>query len=119
MDTFTRSFFQALLWSETDIGPDGSMGDNFETYSPEDIETERRKELESDCESFQADNWADICEDLSRAGMDFCLTRNRHGAGFWDGDWPPDVGSRLTEAAHAYGSVHLTLGDDDKLYVTG
>ena len=26
-------------------------------------------------------------DELARAGTDFWLTRNGHGAGFWDGDW--------------------------------
>jgi len=27
-----------------------------------------------------------------------------YGAGYWDGDYPHDVGRRLTDAAHVYGT---------------
>ena len=52
----------------------------------------------------------------SQAGHDFWLTRNGHGAGFWDGDWPDRTGHRLSEAAKSYGEYHLYVGDDGKIY---
>ncbi len=39
----------------------------------------------------------------AQIGHDLWLTRNRHGAGFWDGDYPDDLGQALTDAAHAMG----------------
>lgn len=36
---------------------------------------------------------------------DFYLTRNGHGAGFWDGDYPDEVGRKLTDIAHGFGEV--------------
>ena len=39
------------------------------------------------------------------AGHDFWLTRNGHGAGFWDGDWQEPAAAALTAAAHAFGEV--------------
>lgn len=39
-----------------------------------------------------------------RAGHDFFLTRNGHGAGFWDGDWPIN-GDKLTEIAQSFPNV--------------
>lgn len=40
-----------------------------------------------------------------QVGHDFWLTRNRHGAGFWDRGKPE--GDRLTELANAYGEDDL------------
>lgn len=40
-------------------------------------------------------------------GSDFHLTRNRHGAGFWDSDWDDSLGKQLTELAHPYGELEL------------
>jgi hypothetical protein len=43
-------------------------------------------------------------------GHDFWLTRNGHGAGFWESDWSsisPGLGRRLTDAAEVYGSVNV------------
>lgn len=52
----------------------------------------------------------------SNAGHDFWLTRNGHGAGFWDRDLG-DVGDKLSEASKAAGEVDLYVGDDGKVYV--
>jgi len=49
---------------------------------------------------------------------DFWLTRNRHGAGFWDGDYPEELGKKLTEASHAFGECDLYIGDDGKVHVS-
>jgi hypothetical protein len=49
--------------------------------------------------------------DSGQGGHDFWLTRNGHGAGFWDGDWPEEVGKRLTEASKKYGEVYLYVQD--------
>jgi hypothetical protein len=50
-----------------------------------------------------------------QAGHDFWLTRNRHGAGFWDRGHGL-AGERLTAAAHLYGECELYLGDDNLVY---
>lgn len=46
------------------------------------------------------------CEDPPehRAGHDFWLTRQEHGAGFWDRGLG-ELGNRLTEAAKSFGSA--------------
>ena len=49
-------------------------------------------------------------------GHDFALTRNHHGAGFWDRGYG-DVGDRLTDAAQAYGE-HSVLTDDGPTVTT-
>jgi hypothetical protein len=55
-------------------------------------------------------------EDDAGAGMDFWLTRNGHGAGFWDGDWPEKQGEALTALAEEFGELNVCVGDDGKLY---
>ena len=42
---------------------------------------------------------------------DFWLTRNRHGAGFWDRGLGA-IGDRLTAMSHTYGSVDLYLNPE-------
>ena len=44
------------------------------------------------------------------AGHDFWLSRNGHGAGFFDGDWPEN-GDKLQAAAEKYGQVDLQVDD--------
>jgi len=106
LDVFTRSYIEAALWSSCDDA-DTPLD---ESYSVDDIDPATLAAMIADCQAFQAEHWDDIADDLTRAGHDFWLTRNHHGAGFWDGDWPDD-GKRLTDASHAYGSVDLYVHD--------
>lgn len=48
-------------------------------------------------------------ESPQHLGHDFWLTRNNHGAGFWDGDW--ELGNELTELALRFGNVDVYLHD--------
>jgi hypothetical protein len=121
LDQFTRAYIETALWS--------SIGDDYEpldaTYGVEDIAPEALERIIADCAAFQAANAEDIAtgpdhpeyNSIELAGHDFWLTRNGHGAGFWDGDWPEDVGERLTQAAKKFGQCDLYVGDDGKLYV--
>jgi len=53
---------------------------------------------------------------LEKVVHDFWLTRNRHGAGFWDGDYEEGVGKVLTDIAHSFREVYTFEGDDHLLY---
>ena len=44
------------------------------------------------------------------------LTRNDHGAGFWDGDY--EHGDRLTELSRKFKEVTAYVGDDGKIHIT-
>lgn len=117
LDTFTRAYLECALWAET-YSRDGEeepkpLDDDF---SIEDFAPEALAQAVADCAKFQADNAADIGPRDSEAGHDFWLTRNGHGAGFWDGDWPEDAGKRLTDAAHAFGELSPYVGDDGRIY---
>lgn len=50
-------------------------------------------------------------------GIDFWLTRNHHGAGFWDRGMG-DLGEKLTSIAHTMGERSLYEGDDGKGYLS-
>lgn len=107
IDTMLGSYIETALWSSNDESNDSGGSPLDENYGAQDITEKTLREMRKDVKSFAIDNAADIDGDWSRAGHDFWLTRNRHGAGFWDGDWPPAAGKRLTDAAHAYGEVDL------------
>ena len=124
MDQFTQAYIECALWSSTD-DRDEPLDQEFSAYH---LAPAARASMEADCASFQADN-ADLLarweseggESLDHAGHDFWLTRNRHGAGFWDrwSDSTPQgkLGRQLTEAAHAYGESNLYVGDDGLIYL--
>jgi len=116
MDFFTRSYIEAALWSSMDNATDQGGEPLDAHFGPNDIARETLAKIEEDCQAFQRDHAEDIGGNLERAGHDFWLTRNHHGCGFWDGDWPEESGERLTAASHSFGSVDLYVGEDDLIY---
>lgn len=118
LDTFTRAYVECALWSSTDnTTPQG--GEPLDAnYDIDDIDGDTLAQMVLDCRLFRADVHADL--ELSRlpdsrAGHDFWLNRNGHGSGFWDEGSDPCF-SRLSDAAHVYGSFDLYVGDDGKVY---
>ena len=103
LETMIAAYVECALWSSTDDN-DKTLDDK---YGESDVLKETMREMRADCKAFGQANATDIGINWERAGHDFWLTRNRHGAGFWDGDWPEPAGKRLTDAAHAFGSVDL------------
>jgi hypothetical protein len=56
--------------------------------------------------------------DPEQAGHDFLLTRNHHGAGFWDRGLG-ERGDRLTANAHPYGNTLAYATEDGMVEVEG
>lgn len=96
LDEFTQGYVECMFFTETEIGTD------FETWNPEtdsslpgdcgfdDLAPKTLQRIIADCERFQSEN-ADLLAQavecgrpLDHLGHDFWLTRNGHGAGFWD-----------------------------------
>ncbi len=119
LDAFTTQYLATALWAETDnnhFSEGGSYiggGEMLDAnYAIIDFAPEAFERAIADCTKFQQDN-VHILEQVyaigiepSTAGHDFWLTRNHHGAGFWDGDYPEEHGKSLTEAAHAFGELN-------------
>lgn len=53
---------------------------------------------------------------LEQFGHDFWLTRNGHGAGFWDRGLGK-LGETLTKWSKTYGSCDLEIGDNRQIYM--
>jgi len=116
LDEFTQAYIDAALWSTNDEStPEGGdpLDDN---YGPDDFADAALAAIVKDCLKFQQENKADIGIRSGDAGHDFWLTRNGHGCGFWDGDWPEPMGSRLDNAAKKFGSIVLCVGDTGKIH---
>ena len=113
LDTFTRAYAEAALWSSLD--ENGTQLDEY--LSLTEIAPETLEQMLEDCRDFCEANAELLAQagDDERNGHDFWLTRNRHGAGFWDRGYGP-AGDALTKAAHVYGSLYLYLGDDGKVH---
>jgi hypothetical protein len=115
VDDFTRAYIAAALWSSSD-DDDEPLDARFDEL---DIDAATMDCMKADCLAFQDSAKHEIARDASGAGHDFWLTRNGHGAGFWDGDWPEPAGDILTKRAKAFGEYSLYVGDDGKIYGMG
>lgn len=106
------TYIECALWASTD--------DEDEPLDMHTLAPDAREALEADCDEFLdyvedlGIDWSEI--DSSQMGHDLWLTRNRHGAGFWDRGLG-ELGDALTKAAHAMGSRDLYVGDDGLVYV--
>jgi hypothetical protein len=93
--------------------PGGDISEVVDTGELEGkIPDDTLADLYGDCVSFYLDALPLIGKDYNRAGSDFHLTRNGHGAGFWDGDWEEN-GDKLTELSKPYGTAELVLSDGE------
>lgn len=118
LDSFTRAYVVAALWSSTDNSDDSGGEPLDANYGPEDIASETLARMVEDCATFQRTNAGllALAGDEEQNGHDFWLTRNGHGAGFWDRDYSGAIGDALTEASDAYGEVDLYIGDDGLIH---
>ncbi len=113
LETVVQHYITALLWSE--VTDDGYPLDSTDyELSQAAINT-----AEGDCESFLEVHVALVAKlpdwyTAEQLGHDFLLTRNGHGAGFWDRGLG-DLGQQLTAAAQSYGSIHAFINDDFKI----
>lgn len=113
--------YRALLWSETT--EDGTPLDALDAYGSDAL----RDRVASDWQRFRdaaealgfdavehrasAINSAEG-DEWDYAAHDFILTRNGHGAGFWDGHWAEPWGTLLTDLAHSFGELHAYCEGD-------
>ena len=118
IDQMLASYVEAALWSSHDESDESGGNPLDQNYSVDDISDEALASMRKDVAAFATEHANDIDGEWEQAGHDFWLTRNGHGAGFWDGDWPEEAAERLTEASEAYGESDLYVGDDGKLYVS-
>ena len=83
----------------------------------EDFHPDAIQQARNDCSRFEemAEPW--IMGEYERAASDFWLTRNGHGAGFWDGGWPEPHGTELTNISKQFPTCHGYIGDDGKIHL--
>jgi hypothetical protein len=116
MDEFTRAYLETALWSSSDERREDGGDPIDNNYSIEDISPDTVEAARVDCDSFRAAAGKRLEErGESYAAHDFWLTRNGHGAGFWDGDWPHG-GEFLTDLCKEFGACHLYVSDDGIIY---
>ena len=125
-----KALLRTLLWSSTD-----EFGESLDDFSPEDFNEECVQKLYGEFQEFVSiaekeisdrigDSW-DCIDDFydlqqpaeNQTEHDYILTRNHHGAGFWDGDWAKEISPILTKASRTRGEIVPCVGDDGKIYI--
>ena len=120
MDTFEdfrEGYVEAMLWANT-----YSITGEELAVEPtvNDLDSETQLQLSNDARTFYDTNLRLLTEAAtarpwSHLGHDFALTRNRHGAGFWDRGLGT-CGEKLTVEAQAMGESNLFVDDDGIVY---
>lgn len=117
MNKILSAYLECALWSSTQEN-DSPFDDDF---GIEDFSAESIQASESEVNDFlgllesEGIEWREAMNE-EQFGHDFWLTRNRHGAGFWDRGLG-ELGKTLTSFAHFYGSSYLYVGDDEKVWI--
>lgn len=99
LDKMTTQYLATALWS--------TSGDDCENlddkFSVSDISEEFQEKAFNECAQLYAlisDLIYEDENDMEQIGHDFWLTRNRHGVGFWDGDYKN--GQKITAIVQSY-----------------
>lgn len=120
---FRDGYVACALWCGV-VSDDPEATDSVYGMEREDLTESANAQLVGDADAFLENEYHDLqASELSmdQAGHDFWLTRNRHGAGFWERAAPHSrehrACERLTKASHAYGEMHLILDDNGQVGV--
>ena len=115
---FINAYKECALWSTNDESDESGGVPLDRNYSVEDMSSETIECTERDCREFieRNEELLDAVGDYSQHGHDFWLTRNGHGAGFWDRGYG-EIGKLLSTICYLYyPEVFLYVGDDGKIY---
>ena len=114
LDEFLQAYLETAVWSSTDEG--GRTLDR--RFDEGDFSEEALQKAKEDAIDFLKSNEKDLEEtgaSWGYHGHDFWLSRNGHGAGFFDRDYGA-IADRLQKAARVYGELHVYAGDDGELH---
>ena len=117
---------ETLLWCSTD--GDEPLDRN---YSVSDVAASDIERLSAEFDAFEEaadavafavdmdtalEEFGPLRHDVDNVAYDYILTRNHHGAGFWDGDWS-EIGDELTKLAQKLPEIEPYVGDDGVVYL--
>jgi hypothetical protein len=114
LNEILRAYLVCALWSSNDVD-ETPLDSNYDIddFSPKFIEKSK-----TDINAFielagnMLESW-----DEGRIGHDFWLTRNGHGAGFWDRPLPfAQELSNLVGFGTKFGPINLFVNDDNLVY---
>lgn len=119
-DDFVNGYIRGALFTSNDDSDEPLDS----KYCESDIEPESMQKIIHDCQKFLnefghlliQENYLGKRNLMSDAGIDFWLTRNRSGSGFWDGEWSDSVSETLTEGSYKFDECNLIV-EEGKIFV--
>lgn len=141
MERVIKSYLKTALWSSNDEKDDNGGEPMDKNYDIDDFTSEAKKRAEKDCKKFITDLEKEVnkynksvededdkvlisnlddtnttsAANYEKLGHNFWLTRNGHGSGFADGDYPEPIEKILTKLSEKAGPVDLYVTDDNKI----
>jgi hypothetical protein len=119
LEAFTKAYIEAAFFTSND--ENGNPLDehlNNEFYK-DHIEVETLAQMKRDAAAFY-NYFKNLIKEggagVEAAGHDFWYTRNGHGTGFWDGDWPKVIGDILTKGSHRFGEYEISADSVGLVY---
>jgi hypothetical protein len=107
------AYLGAALWSSTD-DDDRPFDDN---YGIVDIGQETIDDARKDVDKFMG-MIGDVDISEGQIVHDFWLTRNGHGAGFWDRGYNEDLEKLLMDATKNFSELWMYVGDDGEVWIS-
>lgn len=114
----------SALWTSCMVNEDGTEGVHFDEIDA-GFTVQAQASMREDVTAFvtgcaeEIRQFLDITGlDWGQVGHDFWLTRNRHGAGFWDRGAAGPAVDTLVEESHGFGESTLYLNDDGEIEVS-
>lgn len=99
---FTEGYITCAEWLIKGRVADAENDEEAEWWNTVLDDPDVTDEIDDDCRGFCEGAWNLLADlDAAQCGHDFYLTRNGHGAGFWDRGLG-HVGSRLTAHCNPY-----------------
>jgi hypothetical protein len=115
VDDILSSYFESAF---EDILADDVGDDAAKSFTIDDFSEETRIKAKEEIEQFMekaGQYLTNVTDEM--IGHDFWLTRNHHGAGFWDRTGLEENGDTITKICQGFRELHVIVGDDDKLYL--
>ena len=119
LDAFTQGYIEAAFFTDTGY----PENEDLEDADTSEIAPDALTKVIADCANWQEKN-AELLQlaydrdyEPVQAGRDYWLTRNSHGAGFWEREEleADSLGDKLSDACR-YSSVNMYRGDDGLIY---
>lgn len=111
LESFVAGYIDAIEFTDEDMWDED--GDGYTSYSDQFYEKARQ-----DCALFLMQAPTIKWDMHYSAGIDFWLTRNGHGTGFWSRpeEWEDDT-ETLTDLARSFRECYSYVGDDNLIYL--